>query len=153
MKRGSTIILRGAIVLIGVVVLALCVGIAFLIADGKQNYHTPIWVGLYVAAVPFFFALYQTLKLLGHIDKNRAFSRESVSSLKSIKYCALTITGLFGSGMPYIFYVADKDDAPGLVAIGFIIISASAVIATAAAVFQGLLQSAVDIQSENDLTV
>jgi hypothetical protein len=55
--------------------------------------------------------------------------------------------------MPYIFYVADKDDAPGVAAIGFAIIGLSFVIAVAAAVFQRLLQNAVDIKSENDLTV
>jgi hypothetical protein len=56
-------------------------------------------------------------------------------------------------GMPYIFHAADKDDAPGVALIGFVIIFASFVIATAAGVFQRLVQNAVDIKSENDLTV
>lgn len=55
--------------------------------------------------------------------------------------------------MPYVFYVADRDDALGLAAIGFVFIGASFVIGTAAAVFQSLMQNAVDIKSENDLTV
>ena len=46
-----------------------------------------------------------------------------------------------------------NDDPAGFVAIGLVVIFASAVIATAAAVFQTLLQNAVDIKSENDLTV
>jgi len=153
MKQGSTLILRGAVALIGLVVLALCVGIAFLIADGKQNYHTPIWFGLYVAAIPFYGALYQTMRLLGYIDKNLVFSELSIEALRRIKYCALVISGLFIIGSPYIFHVADKDDAPGILAIAFIIIGASFVIATFAGVLQKLLQNAVDIKSENDLTV
>ena len=60
---------------------------------------------------------------------------------------------MYAAGMPYVFYVADQDDAPGVVAIGLVIIGASFVIATAAAVFQKLVQNAVDIKSENDLTV
>ena len=55
--------------------------------------------------------------------------------------------------MPYIFYVADRDDAPGVAAVAFIIIGASFVIAAAAAVFERLMRSTVDIKSENDLTV
>jgi hypothetical protein len=55
--------------------------------------------------------------------------------------------------MPYIFYVADRDDAPGVSVIGFIIIFASFVIAVFAAVLERLLQNAIEIKSENDLTV
>lgn len=153
MKRGSTNVLRGAVILIGLIVALLCIGIAFLIADGKQNYYTPIWLGLYVGAVPLYIALYQTIKLLGYIDKNTVFSELSVCALKNVKYCALTISGLFLAGSPYIFHVADKDDAPGVLAIALVIIGASFVIATSAAVLQRLLQNVIDIKSENDLTV
>jgi Protein of unknown function (DUF2975) len=153
MTRGSTIILRGVIILIGLVVLVMCVGIAFLITDGKENYRTPIWAGLYVAAVPFYIALYQTLKLLNYIDRNTVFSELSVKALKNIKYCALAISGLFVAGSPYIMHVAQTDDAPGLFAMALLIIGTSFVIATSAGVLQKLLQSAIDIKSENDLTV
>lgn len=153
MKRGSTNVLRGAVILIGLIVALLCIGIAFLIADGKQNYHTPIWLGLYVGAVPLYIALYQTIKLLGYIDKNTVFSELSVHALKNVKYCALTISGLFLAGSPYIFHVADKDDAPSILAVALVIIGTSFVIATSAAVLQRLLQNVIDIKSENDLTV
>lgn len=55
--------------------------------------------------------------------------------------------------MPYIYYAADRDDAPGVLAIALVIAFASLVIASAAGLFQRLLQNAVDIKSENDLTV
>jgi hypothetical protein len=74
MKRGSTIFLRGVVLLLGAIVLALC---AFALPIGIKNdeagYYRPILLGLYVPAIPFFGALYQTLKLLGYIDKNQAF--------------------------------------------------------------------------------
>lgn len=154
MKQGSTLFLKGVIFLIGAGVLVLClfvlpVGIRAEDTDG----YRPILMGLYVPAIPFFIALYQALKLLGYIDKNTAFSELSVRALKNIKYCAITISGLFAVGMPHIFYVADKDDAPGVVLIGCTIIAASIVIAVFAAVLQKLLQSGMEIKSENDLTV
>ncbi|MGV2643750.1 DUF2975 domain-containing protein, partial [Clostridium perfringens] len=47
----------------------------------------------------------------------------------------------------------EKDDAPGIILIGMALIFASIVIAVFAAVLQKLLQEAIDIKSENDLTV
>jgi len=154
MKKGSTLFLRGVIVLIGLVVLGICaVGLPIGLRSDATGYYKPIMLGLYVAAIPFFYALYQAMKLLDNIDKNKAFSNSSVSAFKNIKYCALVITALFAAGMPYIYYVADKDDAPGVIAMALVIMFASLVITTFASVLQKLIQNAVAIKSENDLTV
>jgi hypothetical protein len=154
MKRGSTVILRGAIILIGLVVLGLCI---FVLPDGIRSdttgYYQPILLGLYVPAIPFFFALYQSLRLLTYIDADKAFTMLSAKAFKHITYCAIVIGLLFVAGMPYIYYAADRDDAPGVVALGLVIVGASFVIATFSAVLQTLVQNAVDIKSENDLTV
>jgi hypothetical protein len=154
MKQGSTIVLRGVVALIGLVVIVLCIYVvpAGIASDNTGDY-VPILYGLYVPAIPFIYALYQTMKLLNFIDKDEAFSDHSVKTLKTIKYCAFTISALFLAGSPYIFKVADSDDAPGVVALALVIVFASFVIATFAAVLQSLIQSAVDIKSENDLTV
>jgi hypothetical protein len=154
MKRGSTIFLRVAVFLLGLTVLALCVFVlpAGIRSDDIGDYRA-ILFGMYVPAIPFFYALYQTLKLLDYIDKNKAFSKASVKALNKVKYCALAISGMYAVGMPYIYVVADRDDAPGVVAIGLVIVGTSLVIATSAGVLQKLLQNAIDIKSENDLTV
>lgn len=154
MKQGSTLFLKTVVLLIGLAVAALCIfALPAGITSDRTGYYRPILLGLYVPAIPFFLALYQALKLLGYIEKNKTFSSVSVTTLKNIKYCAIAISALFAAGMPYIYYAAERDDAPGVILIGMVIIFASIVIATTAAVFQRLLQNAVDIKSENDLTV
>lgn len=154
MKQASTLFLRSAVFVIGLIVLAICVfTLPAGISSDETGDYRPILAGLYVAAIPFFVALYQTLKLLQYIDKNEAFSNLSVKALQVIKYCALVISGLFVAGLPYIYHVADKDDAPGVVAIALVITFASFVIATFAAILQKLVQNAMDIKNENDLTV
>ena len=157
MKRGSTLFLKLVVSLIALVVLGVCVFVLPSLITSELTTsdfdYGPIFIGMYIPAIPFFYALFQTIKFLGYIEKNQAFSPSSVTALKKIKYCGLLISSLYALGMPYVFYVADRDDAPGLVALGFVIIFASFVIATAAAVFQQLLQNALDIKSENDLTV
>lgn len=158
MKHGSTLFLKIAVFLIGAPVLALCIFGLYWLAKNPANpdyAHLlyPIVIDMYVSVIPFFLALYQAFKLLSFIDKNQAFSELSVKSLKKIKYCAMTISGLYVVIMPFVYIVAELDDAPGLVIIGMVPIFASMVIAVFAAVLQRLLQEAIDIKSENDLTV
>lgn len=108
---------------------------------------------MYGTAIAYFFALYQAMKLLGYIDRNIAFSELSVKALKTIKYCAITITVLYAFSLPLILYMAQVDDAPGLGGIGMIITFGAIVIAVFAAVLEKLFRNAIEIQSENDLTV
>jgi hypothetical protein len=158
MKRGTTLFLKVAVFLIGTPVLALCIfGLPWLANNPVNPDYAhilyPILVGMYVSVIPFFVALYQAFKLLSYIDKNQAFSELSVRALKNIKFCAMTICGLYVVIMPFVFLVAELDDAPGLIIMGMVPIFASMVIAVFAAVLQRLLQEAIDIKSENDLIV
>ena len=158
MKQGSTLFLKIAVFLIGTPVLALGIfGFPWLpnnpVNPDYAHILYPIVIGMYVSVIPFFVALYQAFKLLSYIDKNQAFSELSVKALKNIKFCALTISGLYVVLMPFIYLVAELDDAPGLVIMGMVPVFASMVIAVFAAVLQRLLQEAIDIKSENDLIV
>ncbi|WP_257968085.1 DUF2975 domain-containing protein [Peribacillus deserti] len=144
----------------GLPVLALCIFVLPEIAgffaelNPKLAYlQYPFLIGLYVTAIVFFVALYQTLRLLSLIDKNQAFSELSVRGLKNIKYCAITISVLFAVFMPLLYLMAEVDDAPGIILIGMVIIFGCIVVAVFAAVLQKLLKNAIDIKSENDLTV
>ncbi|HHT7240028.1 TPA: DUF2975 domain-containing protein [Bacillus cereus] len=160
MKQGSTLFLKTAIILIGIPVLALCI---FLVPN-IGNYAAELYpdiayikylilINLYATVLPFYFALYQAFKLVSFIDKGNAFSKLSVRTLKKIKNCAVTISILYVTGMPLFYLVAERADAPGIIILGMLLIFASMVIAVFAAVLQRLLKDAIDIKSENDLTV
>ena len=160
MKRGSTHFLRFTTFLFGIVVLAICIfGLPSMYRGGSEEFPDAsqsllITMGiLYATAVPFFFALWQTLKLLRSIDQDAAFSESSVKALRNIKYSAITMTVLYLACVPFLIPIAEADDAPGLVPIGAVFACSPLVIAVFAAVLQRLLQSAIDIKSENDLTV
>lgn len=154
MKQGSTLFLKLIISLFGLSVLALGVGLFLVIIRSPDaEVFLPAVLGMYVAAIPFFFALYQSWKLLVYIDKSEAFSDLSVKALKTIKYCAIAISAVYAAILPFLIRIAETDDAPGATAFGLVVIVASIVVATFAAVLQKLLQEAIDIKSENDLTV
>ncbi|MGG0642633.1 DUF2975 domain-containing protein [Sporosarcina gallistercoris] len=159
MKR-ETLFLKVTLVIMALPILALCIFVAPHIAEffaelaPKWSFlRYPFLVGLYAAALIYFAALYQTMKLLTYIDRNTAFSEASVSVLKKIKLCGVSIGTLFVFFMPLLFLMGDADDAPGIIVIGLGIIFGCLVIAVFAAVLQKLLQNAIDIKSENDLTV
>lgn len=154
MKLRSTLFLRLFIYLLGIAVLSLCVFVLpSAILSGKAGAYLPILYGMYIPAIPFFIGLAHGLRLLRYIDAKHIFSSASVKSLRILLYCSATICACYTLGMPYIFYVADQDDAPGVVAIACIFILASLVVATAAAIFQRVLQHVIAIKSENELTV
>jgi hypothetical protein len=160
MKKSSTIFLQIVIVLIGIGALVVMLWEPHI--EGRNAHATlfeiyfkdPFLAYAYIASIPFFVALYQAFKLLGYIGRNEVFSQRSVRALRTIKYCAISLVGFILAAEAYFFIaVRGKDDIAGGVAMGLFMIFVSVVIATAAAVFERLLQSAVDIKSENDLTV
>lgn len=153
MVRGSTIVLRIVIGIIASITLLICLLTLLMLLRNQLGLYSPILIGVYVSVIPFFIALYQAFKLLGYIDKNKAFSKASVAALRKIKYSALGFGTLYLIGLPYIYLVADKDDSPGSIVIAMIFTFGAFVAAAFVAISERLFQNTVDIKSENDLTV
>ena len=160
MKRSSTIFLQVVVVLIGIGVLALLLwephveGVNAHATTLYQIYFDDPFLALvYIGSIAFFIALYKAFKVLGYVGQNKVFSQEAVKALRTIKYCALAIIGFVVVEEIFIMLNHGSDDAAGGVFMGVLITFGSVVIATAAAMFERILQNAVDIKSENDLTV
>jgi hypothetical protein len=159
MKRGTTLFLKIAVILIGIPVIVLgIVGMIMFLKEGPFNPKYalilyPFFFGIYLSAIPFYMALYQSFKLLNFIDHNQAFSDLSVIALKKIKYCSFAYSALYILIMPSFFFIAELDDAPGLILINWILVFASLVIGFFAAILQNLLKEAIEIKSENEFTV
>ena len=159
MKRTSIIFLQAVIVLIGIV--ALVILIRFPLTEGRAAnldlfsiYFDPFILYGYAASIAFFVALYKAFKLLGYIGQNKVFSSNAVKTLKSIKYCAIVLSILIVTAGLYIKIFHSKEDDPaGFLAICIVTTFVSIVVATAAAIFEKLLQNAIDMKSENDLTI
>jgi hypothetical protein len=118
-------------------------------------FKDPFLAYVYLGSIPFFVGLYQAFKVLGYAGENKVFSQAAVNALRTIKYCALITAGAIVAADVFLMIAARSsgDDAAGAVALGIVATFASIVIGTAAAVFERVLQNAVDIKSENDLTV
>ncbi len=158
LKRGSTAFLQTVIVLIAIGALALLLWEPHV--EGRNAHATvfeiyfkdPFLAYAYVGSIPFFVALYHGHKVLGYAGRNQIFSPAAVKALRTIKFCALALIGFVAVGEIFIL-MNDSDDRAGGVFMGVLITFGSIVIATAAATFERILQHAVDLKSENDLTV
>ena len=158
MKRSATTFLQVVLVLIGIGALALLLWEPHI--EGRNAHATlfeiyfkdPFLAYVYLGSIAFFVALYQAFKVLGYIGQNKTFSQPAVKALRAIKFCAIAIIG-FVAGAEIFILLAKSDDRAGGVFMGVLITFGSIVIATAAAMFERILQNAVDIKSENDLTV
>ena len=160
MKRTSTVFLQVVIALIGVCVFGLMIWEPLL--EGV-NTHATLWqvyftdpflAYAYVGSIAFFVALYQAFKLMGYVGRGNVFSPQAVKALRIIKYAALSLIGFIIGGEIFLFLTRSASDDPaGGVMMGLFMSFIAGIIATAAAVFESTLQSAIDKKSENDLTV
>ena len=156
MKISLTIFLQGVIVLFGLVALAIMIRVP--LTEGRavgkdlfSIYCDPFILYGYAASIPFFIALYEAFKLLGYIGQNKAFSLNSVRTLRIIEYCAIAQSILIVMAGLYIRIFHNKNDDPaGFLAMCIITIFVSIVVAIAMSVFEKILQNGVDIKSENE---
>ena len=157
MKKSPTIFLQAVIVLIGIGALALMLWEPHI--EGRNAHATLFEIYFkdaflayaYLASIPFFAALYQAFTILRYIRQNKAFSQVTMKALRTIRFCAFAIIGFVAVGEFFIM-LGNSDDRAGGVFLGILITFGSVVIASAAAMFERVLQNAVDIKSENDLT-
>jgi hypothetical protein len=159
MKRISIIFLQGVIVLVSII--ALVIMIRLPLTEGRAEnldlsriYADPFILYGYASSIAFFIALYKAFRLLGYIGQNKVFSHNAVGALRSIKYCAIVLSIFIVIAGLYIKIFHNKDDDPaGFLAICILTTFVSVVVATAAAIFEKVLQNAIDMKSENDLTI
>src|SRR5262245_35210119 len=161
MKRSSIIFLQIVIVLIGVAALAFLLWEPQIEGVNKNRtnfeiyFQDPFLALVYTGSIPFFIALYQAFQVLGYVRRNKVFSPEVVKALRTIKYCALAIIGFVVAEEIVIMLMnnGDRENPGAPIFMGLLIVFPSIVVATTAAMFERILQNAVDLKSENDLTV
>ena len=158
MKSGATLFLRAVVLLIGIGAVALLLWEPHI--EGRNAHATvfeiyfndPFLAYAYIASIPFFVGLYHAFKVLGFAGRNNEFSLSAVKSVRTIKNCAIALFG-FVVGAEIFIMSNDSDDRAGGVFIGILIGFASIVVATAMTILERALQRAVEMKSENDLTI
>lgn len=159
MKRLPIVFLKAVVILIALMALAFL--IFFPPQEGRARdldllsiYLDPVILYAYAASIVFFTALYKAFELLGLIGQNKIFTPEAVKALRGIRNCALILGGSIILLALFIrLTLADDEDSAGFTTMSIVLTFATLVVATAAAIFGRVLQGAIDIKSENELTI
>ena len=156
MNRSATIFLQIVLVLVGIGVLVFLLRAPLRGANPQatlvQIYSDPFVMYAYLGFVPFFVGLYHAFKLLGYIGRNDIFSPRAVRAVRAIKVCALVMLGFVAVSVVFMIHGDPEDRPPGLF-LRLLFGLPCLVVATTAAVCERILRKAVELKSENDLTV
>lgn len=154
LERSSTLFLRLILLVLSIGVLVLCGFLLYqIIQSDSLGYYRPILMGLVISTIPLLYIFYQAYNLLNNIDNNLSLTDSSVNSLRIIKVCSFIISSMYLVGSPFIFNVAQRDDAPGVVLINIILIMGPFSVGVFTYILQKLLVNAIGYKSENELTV
>lgn len=110
-------------------------------------------LSLYLSALVSLAILYYMYRILQLIDKNDAFSNQSLKYVNVIfRLTIMEFVVLLGL-LPFFFYVADNDDAPGFMIISFGILMIPLAVATLISILEKLLANAIQLKNDNELTI
>jgi hypothetical protein len=86
-----------------------------------------------------------SFKILIEIEKTNFFSLTVINHLKNIKWSSLIISLIFLIDLPFVYLIADFDDAPGLILFNAFFVG----MALVSFFFAELLKNIVSNQIEN----
>ena len=154
LERSSTLFLKLILLVLSLAVLTFCGFLLYQItqSDSLGDYQ-PILMGLVISTIPLLYIFYQAYNLLNNIDNNLSLTDSSVNSFRIIKICSFIISLMYLMGSPFIFNVAQQDDAPGVVLINIILIMGPFSVGVFTYILQKLLINAIGYKSENELTI
>lgn len=154
LERSPTLFLKLILLVLSLAALTFCGFLLYQItqSDSLGDYQ-PILIGVLITTIPFLYVFYQAYNLLNNIDANLSLTDSSVNSLRIIKVCSFLISLMYLMGSPFIFYVAQQDDAPGVVLINIILIMGPFSVGVFTYILQKLLINAIGYKSENELTI
>lgn len=130
MQKITSVFLSSVLILIGTIVLLLCIFVLPRVAHITALVHPevaylkyPVLLGMYATALPFFYALYETVTMIQVIRHESIFSTRIVEGLNYIKYCAFIIIGLYVLGISVLYYTNALPPVVSVAGLGIIIIT------------------------------
>lgn len=158
MKSFKVNILRIAVILVTITILLACVywipNIANFMEDHAPEFSyikLPLLLGIYLTAIPFCIAVFNVFKLLKLIEEDVVFSMDSIKILSIISKCSIAEIVLYSLGLVYLYI--NNAMQPGIILLSLLIMLAAFIIYIFIEILEELLLKAVQIKTENELTI
>lgn len=108
---------------------------------------------LFLAALLVFVISYYLFKIFYLMDKQRFFTQTSLRAVKMIRNLFIAEFFVLLGIMPFVYYSADRGDAPGLIIIIGAVVFLPLAISAFISAMQQILIKAINMKDENDLTI
>ncbi|WP_075491325.1 DUF2975 domain-containing protein [Enterococcus thailandicus] len=110
-------------------------------------------ISLYLSAIASLLIIYYMYRMLGLVDNDRAFSAMSLIYVRAIfRLTIMEFIVLIGT-VPFVYYIADNDDAPGVMIIGLGMLIIRLAVATFVSIIEKLLKNAIELKLDYELTI
>lgn len=124
--------------------------------EGKLEFSFPIvmfWITILGSLIISYFVAFKLNNILKLIEKNKAFSVETIETVKSIKTAMMILVMLSFGILPIVYMIADISDGPGFMIFGFLFVLLTITMYEFTLIVEELFTSAFNIQNENNLTI
>lgn len=110
-------------------------------------------ISLYLSAIASLLIIYYMYRMLGLVDNNTAFSAMSLVYVHAIFRLALMEFIVLTGTLPFVYFIADNDDAPGVMVIGLGMLIIPLAVATFVSIIEKLLKNAIELKLDSELTI
>ncbi|HAO62421.1 MAG TPA: hypothetical protein DCQ90_11145 [Erysipelotrichaceae bacterium] len=146
MKKWASFYLKLSVIGCAIPVLLFCIRFLPGIISGAMGEYPellwaqyPMYFGFYLSGALCLYVFYQTFRLLRLFDKDQVKGTKTHGILKTIRWSSLSISLIYLVMSPVVYYVADHEDAPGILLIELIILFGWVAMASLTIVFDSLL--------------
>ncbi|MDT2639978.1 DUF2975 domain-containing protein [Enterococcus dongliensis] len=147
--------LNAALVLISLLVVFITVvfSIQFFSEKIRPFFVSCLLVSFIVSVLLGFRVLFLLAKMLRYIKKSEAFSMKTLKVVSAIKKTILLISIVFLGILPFFYTVADRQDAPGILVIGFALVLLPFTAFIFSQIVEELFKNAAELKTDNELTI
>lgn len=124
--------------------------------EGKLEFSFPIimfWIAILGSLFISYFVAFKLNNILKLIEKNKAFSVQTIETVRSIKKAMMILVILSFGILPIVYMIADLSDGPGFMIFGFLFVLLTITMYVFTLIVEELFTSAFNIQNENNLTI
>ncbi|MDO5063007.1 MAG: DUF2975 domain-containing protein [Peptostreptococcaceae bacterium] len=157
-QRELSIWLKALLAVSGILGLFLCFGLAPNVGlnlakmDPSRKYmFWPCLIFIWIACIPIYMALYQAWMIFTNVGEDNSFCEDNMLRLKKISRLSIVVVMMYSLAAFGLLFM-------NLVSIYiflaiFVILFASIFVAVSSAVLSHLVNKAVELKNENDLTI
>lgn len=155
--KTKAIFFKGVIILFATIIsfLTFLIGIeVFTSGETSKSFTIPLFfTSILLTDLFAFSALFYLYQMVSLIGNEQAFSNQILPLAKKLNQRMVGMAVTFCGILPFVYRVAELDDAPGLIIVGLMIVSIPFSLVVFGKIVEELFKQAVYLKRDQDLTI